>query len=224
MNEQEAKELICEIGSRSYKNGYVVSNDGNITVRLNEKEYLTTPTGVSKGYMTPDMIVKVNEKGEKLGGNMQPSSEFKVHLCVYNNRADVNAVVHMHPPYCAVFAITHMPLDKYIMPEAICGLGAIPSIPYERPSTNKLAEALIPYLAKYNCLLLENHGTVTVGPDLMTAYFKTEELEFYAKVLYLLMGLGTRNINELPRERVEELINNFKASNSFMHPGYVKFQ
>jgi L-fuculose-phosphate aldolase len=223
MNEQEAKELICEIGSRTYKNGFVVSNDGNISVRLNEREYLTSPTGVSKGYMTPSMIAKVNEKGEKLSGGMEPSSEVKVHLAIYKHRPDVNAVVHAHPPYAAVFAITHTALDKYIMPEAICGLGAIPLIRYERPSTVELADAIIPYLSKFNCFLLGNHGTVTVGPDLMTAYFKTEEFEYYAKVMYLLMGLGSGTVNELPKERVEELIRGFTSQNSFMHPGYVKF-
>jgi L-fuculose-phosphate aldolase len=223
MNEQETKELICEIGSRSYKNGFVVSNDGNITVRLNEQEYLTTPTGVSKGYMTPDMIIKVNAKGEKLSGKLEPSSEVKVHFRIYNHRTDVNAVVHVHPPYAAVFAITHTALDKYIMPEAICGLGAIPLVPYAMPSTVELADALVPYLSKYNCFLLQNHGTVTVGPDLMTAYYKTEEFEFYCKVLYLLMGLGSGQVKELPKEKVDELINHFTKINSFKHPGYVKF-
>ena len=215
---------MCEIGSRTYKNGFVVANDGNISVRLNKDEYLTTPTGVSKGYMTPDMIVKVNDRGEKINGTMDPSSEIKIHLSVYKHRPDVNAVVHAHPPYAAVFAITNTALDKYIMPEAICGLGAIPIIPYERPSTVELANSMIPYLSKFNCLLLGNHGTVTVGPDLMTAYYKTEEFEYYAKIVYLLMGLGSNTINELPREKVEDLIKQFRESNSFMHPGYVKFQ
>lgn len=223
INEQEAKELICEIGSRVYKNGFVVANDGNITIRLNEKEFLTTPTGVSKGYMTPSMIAKVDSSGAKLSGDLEPSSEVKVHLKIYEHRPDVNAVVHAHPPYATVFAITHMALDKYIMPEAICGLGAVPLVPYARPSTLELAESIIPYLPKYNCFLLENHGTVTVGPDLMTAYFKTEEFEYYAKIIYLLRGLGSGKINELPREKVEELIRNFSANNPFMHPGYVKF-
>jgi L-fuculose-phosphate aldolase len=169
--------------------------------------------------MTPDMIVKVNAKGEKINGTLEPSSEVKVHLRIYNHRADVNAVVHVHPPYAAVFAITHTALDKYIMPEAICGLGAIPLVPYAMPSTVELADALIPFLPKYNCLLLQNHGTVTVGPDLMTAYYKTEEFEFYCKVLYLLMGLGSGQVKELPKEKVEELIAYFTKSNPFMHPG-----
>ncbi|GHT78005.1 aldolase [Spirochaetia bacterium] len=222
-DEKTAKEQICEIGSRMYKNGFVVANDGNITVKLGADEYLTTPTGVSKGYMTPDMIVRVNRKGEKIEGKLEPSSEVKVHLKIYEGRPDVGAVVHAHPPYATVFAVAHIPLDKYIQPESIIGLGAVPLVPYERPSTIALADSLKPYLQKFNCFLLENHGTVTVGPDLMTAYFKTEEIEYYAKVLYLLMGLGKAPINELPAGKVEDLIKAFTAGNSFMHPGYVKF-
>ena len=223
MTEQEARELICEIGSRMYKNGFVVANDGNITARLNENEFLITPTGVSKGYMTPEMIVKVDANGKKLAGTLEPSTEAKVHLGIYKHRPDVNAVIHAHPPYAMVFAITNTALDKYVMPEAICHLGAIPLIPYERPSTTALIDGMIPYLPKFNCFLLGNHGTVTVGPDLMNAYFRTEEFEFYAKILYLLMGLGKEKINELSRDKVEEVIESFRSSTSFMHPGYVKF-
>ena len=223
MDEIEAKELICEIGNRMYKNGFVVSNDGNVTLRLNEDEYLTTPTGVSKGFMHPDMIVKVNSKGKKTGGSWTPSSEVKVHLKIYEHRPDVNAVVHAHPPYATVFAITGTALDKYILPESICGLGAIPIVPYARPSTVELANSIIPFLPKFNCFLLENHGSVTIGPDLMTAYFKTEELEFYSKVLYLLQGLGKEPIKELPKEKIDELLKNLASNNSFMHPGYIKF-
>ena len=223
MNEHETKELMCEIGSRMYKNGFVVANDGNITAKLNENEFLSTPTSVSKGYMTPDMIVKVDTSGKKISGSLEPSSEVKVHLGVYKHRPDVYAVIHAHPPYSMVFAITNTALDKYIMPESICHLGAIPVVPFERPSTVELVNALVPYLPNYNCFLLESHGTLTIGPDLMTAYFKTEEFEFYAKIIYLLMGLGSGTVNELPKERVEELINSFKAGNPFMHPGYVKF-
>ena len=123
MNERELKELICDIGRRMYTNGFVAANDGNITVKVNESEYLTTPTGISKGYLRPEMITKVNEKGEVLEGEYKPSSEVKVHLRVYAERGDAGAVVHAHPPYATTFAVAHMPLDSYILPEAVYGLG-----------------------------------------------------------------------------------------------------
>ena len=222
MKEQALKEFMCDIGKRIYTNGFVAANDGNITVKLSETEYLTTPTGVSKGYLTPDMIVRVNEKGELLEGTWKPSSEVKVHLRVYKERPDVGAVVHAHPPYATTFAVAHVPLDKYILPEAVCGLGAVPIVPYAKPSTQELADAMIPYLQNYDAFLLENHGTVTVGKDLQTAYFKTETLEYNAKIIYLGMMLGKQN--ELPREEIDKLVEMYRANNpGAKHPGYVKF-
>lgn len=222
MDVKEAKELICEIGKRIYQNGFVAANDGNITVRLNETEFLTTPTGVSKGYLRPEMIVKVNEKGETLEGDWKPSSEVKVHLKIYKHREDVRAVVHAHPPYATTFAVAHMPLDAYILPESVYALGAVPIVPYAQPSTQELADALIPYLRSYDAFLLENHGTVTVGSDLVKAYYKTETLEYNAKITYLTRMLGT--CNELPRAEIDKLICSFRESNpDGIHPGYQKF-
>jgi L-fuculose-phosphate aldolase len=220
MDEQKTKESICDIGSRIYKNGFVAANDGNVTVKLSNDEFLTTPTGVSKGYLTPEMIVKVNARGEVISGDWKPSSEVKVHLRVYAERPDVGAVVHAHPPYATTFAVAHIPLDKYILPEAIIGLGAVPLVPYAKPSSTDLADGLIPYLKKYNAFLLENHGTVTLGPDLTTAYFKTETIECYARILYLSMTLG--KTNELPRKDIDDLFNTFLKEDS-IHPRYVKF-
>ena len=222
MQEKEIKELICDIGKRIYTNGFVAANDGNITVKLNEKEYLTTPTGISKGYLRPEMITKVNEKGEVLEGTYKPSSEVKVHLRVYAERSDVGAVVHAHPPYATTFAVAHLPLDAYILPESVYALGAVPIVPYAQPSTQELADGLIPYLQDYDAYILENHGTVTVGTDLIKAYYKTETLEYNAKITYLTRVLG--QWNELTQEEIQKLIRSFRESNpQGRHPGYKKF-
>lgn len=223
MNEREWKDMICDIGSRIYTNHFVAANDGNITVKLNEKEYLTTPTGISKGYLRPEMIVKVNEKGEVLEGTYKPSSEVKVHLRVYAERADVNAVVHAHPPFAAALAVAHIPMDEYILPEAIVGLGAVPIVPYAQPSTQALADGLIPYLQEFDAFILENHGTVTVGQDLLKAYYKTETLEYNAKIMYLTKLLGQSY--ELPMEEIQKLIDAAQKGNpGGRHPGYRKFK
>lgn len=223
MNEKNLKELICDIGKRIYANGFVAANDGNITVKLNDKEYLTTPTGISKGYLTPAMIVKVNEKGEPLEGHYRPSSEVKVHLRIYEGREDVGAVVHAHPPYATTFSVAHIPLDSYILPEAVYGLGAVPIVPYAQPSTQELADSLIPYLQDYDAFILENHGTVTVGEDLIKAYYKTETLEYNAKITYLTRLLGKSN--ELPEREIRKLLEAFKRDHpKSRHPGYVKFE
>ena len=218
MKETELKALICDIGKRIYTNGFVAANDGNITVKLNDREYLTTPTGISKGYLTPEMIVKVNDKGETLEGEYRPSSEVKVHLRVYSEREDVGAVVHAHPPYATTFAVAHIPLDEYILPESVYALGAVPIVPYAQPSTQELADGLIPYLQDYDAFILENHGTVTVGADLIMAYYKTETLEYNAKITYLTKVLG--KWNELPQDEIEKLVASYRASNpGGTHPG-----
>lgn len=222
MEEIKIKEMICDIGRRIYTNGFVAANDGNITVKLSDTEYLTTPTGISKGYLAPEMIVKVNEKGETLEGAYRPSSEVKVHLRVYDQRPDVGAVVHAHPPYATTFAVAHLPLDEYILPEAVFGLGAVPIVPYAQPSTQELADGLIPYLDDYDAFILENHGTVTVGADLIKAYYKTETLEYHAKITYLSKILGKSH--ELPKEEIEKLVADYRAKNpNGKHPGFVKF-
>lgn len=221
-SEIEIKQFMCDIAKRIYTNGFVAANDGNVTVKLSDTEYLTTPTGISKGYLTPEMIVKVNELGEKLDGEYTPSSEVKVHLKVYAQREDVGAVVHAHPPFATTCAVAHIPLDEYILPEAVYALGAVPIVPYAQPSTQELADGLIPYLQNYDAFILENHGTVTVGANLIQAYYKTETLEYNAKITYLTKVLGKSN--ELPREEIDKLICSYREKNpKGKHPGYVKF-
>lgn len=150
-------------------NGFVAANDGNITVRISENEILATPTGVSKGFMTPDMICKVNLKGEVISASekYKPSSEIKMHLRVYEKREDVKSVVHAHPPYATSFAIAGIPLDKPIMPEAVISLGSVPIAEYGTPSINEIPDVVEKYLDYYDAVLLENHGALTYGADLL---------------------------------------------------------
>ena len=167
----EIKKEICEIGRRIYMNGFVAANDGNISVKINDNEYYCTPTGVSKGFMTPDMIIKVDGQGNKLEGTLNPSSEFKMHLKVYQERPDVNAVVHAHPPVATAHAVCNIPLDTYIMPEAVIFLGTVPICEYGTPSTMEIPDSLMPYIQKHDAFLLKNHGALTVGNTLLKAYF-----------------------------------------------------
>ena len=151
MTEQQIKELMCEIGRRVYDRGMVAANDGNFSVKLNEHEYLCTPTGVSKGFMTPEYICKVNENCEVLEANpgFKPSCEVKMHLEVYKNRPDIGAVVHAHPPYATTFAIARMPLDKPVVAEAVITLGPVPVADYATPSTKEVPEAVAKYVKDY---------------------------------------------------------------------------
>ena len=140
VNEYEIKKQICDIGRRIYNRNMVAANDGNISVKLNDNEFLCTPTGVSKGFMTPEFICKVDAKGNVLQANpgFKPSSEIKMHMRVYEKRPDVGSVVHAHPIYATSFAIAGIPLTQPIMPEAVIALGCVPIAEYGTPSTMEI--------------------------------------------------------------------------------------
>lgn len=205
MREEIVKEQICDIGRRMYQRNMVAANDGNISVRISEHEILCTPTGVSKGFMTPEYICKTDENGKLLeaNGDFRPSSEMKMHLKVYEKRSDIMAVVHAHPMFATSFAITGIPLTQPIMPEAVVNLGTVPIAPYATPSTEEVPQSIVPFLEDYNAILLANHGALAWGKDLMAAYYKLESLEFYAELLYRTRQLG--GARELNEEQVEKL-------------------
>ncbi len=192
VNEFEIKKQICEIGKRIYDKGMVASNDGNISVKLNDNEFLCTPTGVSKGFMTPEYICKVDRDGKLIQANagFKPSSEIKMHMRVYKERPDVNSVVHAHPMYATGFAIAGIPLTQPIMPEAVIALGCVPIAEYGTPSTEEIPDAISKYLQSFDAVLLENHGALTFSDTLLNAYHKMESVEFYAKLLYISKQLG----------------------------------
>jgi L-fuculose-phosphate aldolase len=205
INEYEIKKQICEVGKRIYNRNMAAANDGNISVKLNEKEFLCTPTGVSKGFMTPDYICKVNARGEVIqsAGGHKPSSEIKMHMRVYEKRSDVKAVVHAHPAYATSFAIAGIPLTQPIMPEAVIFLGCVPIAEYGVPSTMEIPDNVEKYLEHYDAVLLESHGALTWGSDVFSAYHKMESLEFYAELLYRSRMLG--GPKEFNRKQIEDL-------------------
>ena len=204
-NEYEIKKEMCEIGRRVYNRGMVAANDGNFSVKLNDHEFLCTPTGVSKGFMTPEYICKVDENGNVLQANkgFRPSSEIKMHMRVYRERPDVQSVVHAHPLYATTFAIAGIPLTQPIMPEAVIALGCVPIAEYGTPSTMEIPDNLEKYLPYFDAVLLENHGALTWSTDLNAAYMKMESVEFYAQLLFLSKQLG--GPKELSKPQVERL-------------------
>ena len=204
-NELEIKKQICEIGRRIYNRGMVAANDGNISVKIGENEFLCTPTGVSKGFMTPEYICKVDINGNILFANkgFKPSSEIEMHLRVYKERPDVQSVVHAHPMYATGFAIAGRPLTQPIMPEAVIALGCVPIAKYGTPSTDEIPDSVSEYLQYFDAVLLENHGALSYSDSLEAAYMKMESLEFYAKLLYISEHLG--GPQELSKDQVERL-------------------
>ena len=203
--ENEIKQQICDIGKRIYDRRMVASNDGNISVRISENEYLCTPTGVSKGFMTPEYICKIDGEGNVLEANegFRPSSEIKMHLRVYAKRPDVKAVVHAHPIFATSFAIAGIPLTQPIMPEAVIALGEVPIAEYGTPSTEEIPDAVEKYLPYYDAVLLANHGALSYSNSLLAAYHKMESLEFYAELLFRSRQLG--GPKEFTNEQVKRL-------------------
>jgi len=204
INERKLKEEICEIGRRLYNKGFAAANDGNITIRLNEREVLCTPTMVSKGFMMPEDICKVDYEGKQLAGTRKRTSEVLLHLAVYKTRPDVNAVVHCHPPHATAFAVAQEPIPKCILPEVEVFLGEVPMARYETPGTNKFAETIIPYVRDCNTIILANHGTATFGPNLENAYFNTEIIDAYCRILILARQLG--RVNYFTEGQTKELL------------------
>jgi L-fuculose-phosphate aldolase len=201
--EEQIRADMVEVGRRLYARGYVASNDGNISVRLDEKRLVTTPKSVSKGFMTPDMMVIVDESGRKLAGDRDPSSELPMHLEIYRNRPDVNAVVHAHPPLATGFAVAGIPLTRAVLAEVVTTLGSIPIAEYGTPSTAELPEAVRKYIKAHDGLLLANHGAVTCCRTLMSAYYKMETIEHFAKISLVARLLGREHL--LSREEVDRL-------------------
>jgi L-fuculose-phosphate aldolase len=194
---------IVEVGRRMYARGYTASNDGNISVRLGPERLLMTPKSVCKGFMTPDMMCITDLEGRKLQGDRDPSSEMLMHLEVYRQRPDAQAVVHAHPPTATGFAVAGIPLDRAVLAEVLTTLGSIPIAEYATPSTRELPEAVRKYIKAHDGMLLANHGALTVGADLYGAYYKMETIEHFAKISLVARLLGRENL--LSREEVMRL-------------------
>ena len=169
MNELTIRQEMCEIGRRVYERGMVAANDGNFSVKLSDKEFLCTPTGVSKGFMTPECICRIDGEGKLLeeNGVYKPSSEMKMHMRVYRERPDVQAVVHAHPPYATTFAAAGIPLEKPVLAEAVLTLGRVPVAGYGTPSTKEVPDAVAQYLPFYDAMLLANHGALAYGSSFL---------------------------------------------------------
>jgi L-fuculose-phosphate aldolase len=200
----ELKLAICEIGKRIYNRGYAAANDGNITVRLNEAEVLCTATMCCKGFLTPNDICVVDMEGNQLAGRKPRSSEALLHLEILKARPDVQSVVHCHPPHATAFAIAREPIPQAVLPEAEYFLGEVPIAPYETPGTKKFAETILPFVHKSTAIILANHGTVSYSQTLERAYWLTEILDTYCRILILARQLGP--LNYLSPQHTQELL------------------
>ncbi len=204
MDELTARRDMCRIGQLLYERSYVVSSDGNLSVRLDDGRIVATPTMTCKGRMTEDQLAVTDLDGKALG-KQRPSSELAMHLLIYRERPDVKAVCHAHPPHGTAFAVAGLAIDQPILSEVILTLGCVPLASYGTPSTEELTEAMRPLVKHHNALLMANHGAVAYAADLWQAFDRLETLEHTARIAILARILGgSRN---LPAEAVEKLIN-----------------
>ena len=204
LNEWKLREQMCEIGRRVYNKGFAAANDGNISYRLSEDRVLCTPTRISKGFMKPDDLCIIDMEGKQISGQRKRSSEMLLHLTILKARPDLRSVVHCHPPHATAFAVAQEPIPKCVLPEIEVFLGEVAIAPYETPGGQKFADTVLPYVKDTETILLANHGTVTFGVDLEDAYFKTEIIDAYCRILLLAKQLG--RVNYYTDEKAAELI------------------
>ena len=195
---------IIDICQKVQAKGWVASNDGNISIRIGPNVVLCTPTGMSKGCIKEHQLIKIDLDGNKIDGELEPSSEIKMHLDVYKNKENIGAVVHAHPPFSTGFAVAGIALDECVMPEIIMSIGSIPLAKFGLPSTPEIPENIRPYLKEHDVFLLQNHGALSIGKDVYQAYYRMESLEHFAKINLIARILG--NVNVLDEENVRKMI------------------
>ena len=190
-SEKQHRRELCLVGRWMYEREYIVACEGNLSVRLGNDRILTTPTCMNKGMLEPEDLVVVDLEGRHLEGARRMSSEVLMHLLFYRIRSDVNAVCHAHPATATGFATAGRALDQALLPEVVIGLGKVPLVRYGTPGTPDLSAAIEPYVDHYDALLLANHGAVTCGANLLTAFYRMETVEHTAKITLAAENAGT---------------------------------
>ena len=202
--EEKHRQEICAVGRWIHDRGFVASTDGNISVRLGPDRILTSPTCMSKGMMAPEDLVVTDLDGRRISGTRTASSEIAMHLLIYRLRPDVNAVCHAHPPTATGFAAAGIALDKPILCELVVTLGEVPLAQYGTPGTRELSDAIEGYVRQHDAILMANHGVVTYGQDLLTAFMRMETTEHFAHVALVTELLGQQKL--LSRPELEKLV------------------
>jgi L-fuculose-phosphate aldolase len=205
IHDRRLKEQICEIGRRVYNKGFAAANDGNISIRVGENEVLCSPTMICKGFMKPEDICAVDLYGNQIAGTRKRTSEILLHLAIMRARPAVKAVVHCHPPHATAFGVVREPIPQCVLPEVEVFLGEIPFAPYETPGGQPFADTVLPFLKPgTSTIILANHGTVSFGSNLEEAYWKTEIVDAYCRILILSKQLG--GITYLDEQKSRELL------------------
>lgn len=196
-HEQRLRDEIVRVGRLMYEKDLIVGIDGNISARLRPGCLLITPSGVPKGSLSAnDLLVVDDNTGTPVGEQdalirgLKPTSELPMHLEAYRRRPDISAVVHAHPPVAVALSIAGIPMDTGMVPESILMVGPIATAPYSLPSSEENASAIRTLIADHDAIVLQRHGSLTVGNSPMQAYLRLEAVEQNAKILFMLAQLG----------------------------------
>jgi L-fuculose-phosphate aldolase len=203
--EQRLRQAICRVGALCYARGMLAGADGNVSARLGEGELLITPTGAMKGFLEPQHIAKIDLAGRTVDDGPVPSSEVGIHLAAYEERPDVQAVVHAHPPHAVALTIAEIDLQMPVIPEIVVSLGGVPTAPYATPGTAELPASIRALVRCSDALMMKNHGAVTLGSNLMDAFKKLDMVEHTAKILWL-AHTARGGVEPLPDEAVRKLL------------------
>jgi L-fuculose-phosphate aldolase len=207
---------MCEIGRRMYARNLVAATDGNISVRIGEGRYLVTPSGSACGFMHSHEMVIAGAKGEKISGEGRVSSEFFTHLAVYDQRPDIQAIVHAHPPITVAYTLAGLSMTDLALPEVVFAVGGIPTAPYATPGTREGADAVRALAGQCDALLMDRHGALTMGLSLMDAYYKMEKIEHAATTL-----MAARSLGKIRTLTSDEMARIMKARESYGATGKV---
>ena len=202
-NERAYRQEIVEICRLLYEKNLMSSTDGNVSVRVDKDHLLITPSGVHKGFLKPEELILTDMKGERVSGTGRPSQEILMHLCSYQERPEIRAVLHAHPVHCIAMTLAGMDLRGNYLPEVILSVGEIPVIPYTTPTTEEVPRMIREYVRKYDAMILDRHGALTIGKNLMEAFCKMERLEHVAQTVVIAKQLG--NLKPLTAEELQKL-------------------
>ncbi len=201
MNIQKIKQEICDIGDRIYKKGFAAANDGNISYRVSEDRIVCTPTGICKGYMKPEDLCVVDMTGKQIAGERKRTSEILLHIAIMKERPEIKSVVHCHPPHATAFGVAREPVPQCVLPEVEIFLGDVPITKYEIPGGQNFADTILPFVKRTSVIILANHGTVSYGETVEKAFWQTEILDAYCRILMLAKGLGNVSYFTEPEAR-----------------------
>jgi L-fuculose-phosphate aldolase len=208
--ETRLRTALCRIGALCYQKGYIVGADGNLSARLRDGTVLVTPAGAMKGFLEPQHLAHVDLDGRVLDTGPRPSTEIAIPLVSYRERADVEAVIHTHPPHAVALSIAGVDLQLPVIPEVIVTIGGTPTTPYATPGTHELPESIREVVRCSDTLIMKNHGAVTLGANLMDAFKKLDMVEHTARILWLVHALKG-SIDPLPADAVQKLLDTRRA-------------